>query len=346
MAESQAPYKYQAGEDIRFSLSEDRFAPYLKNAGYSQSYAFNLYLYNARLSKAFLFPLHILEVSLRNHISAIFTANFGSDWPHESGFQESLTAESLAALNKGITRAKSTNTNDVVATLTFDFWSNLFRSEYDRPFWQTNMSVLLPNANRLTRKEFQKNVRDLNDFRNRVAHHEPIHKVNISAQHAQIIGTISWLCNETAEWTKHYSTVNQVMRTKPSRSGETAPFFKDRCDDNFKQALDSTSLNELSSSRFVLCHDTSGQLLAVIETQHVAQYLLSLKEGNELVIDLTEHKVSQLIERHDLYNNYSICGGDESLYKASTILKKRVNYIVVIQEKETLGVIAKAHRHY
>lgn len=69
MAESQVPYPYtEDNHSIISSLSEARFAPYLKNAGFNQHYAFSLYLYNARLSKAFLYPLHILEVTLRNRI--------------------------------------------------------------------------------------------------------------------------------------------------------------------------------------------------------------------------------------------------------------------------------------
>lgn len=345
MAESQAPFEYQDSGEIRLSLSEDRFAPYLQSAGYSEAYAFNLYLYNARLSKAFLFPLHMLEVTLRNRINSIFCSQYGADWPHDSRFRALLTAESRAALDKGVVRAKSRKTNDIVATLTFDFWSNLFRAEYDRPFWQTNMGVLLPNAVHPTRKDFQKTVRDLNGFRNRVAHHEPIHKLNISAQHTQIIETIELLCSETANWVKHYSTVGQVMRTKPSKDGELAPFFKDRCDKSFETVLLSSNLSALPSSRFLLCGSEQCGLESVIEMQHIALYLLSLKEGNELIVDLRVHTIEDVVSYHKMRSNYSICGGHESYSKAKTILRKGVSYIVV-GEKPVLGLIAKAHRVY
>lgn len=345
MAESQVPFEYQDSSEIRSSLSEDRFAPYLKSAGYSETYAFNLYLYNARLSKSFLYPLHVLEVSLRNHISAIFCTEYGDDWPHNEGFRNNLTEESCAALDKGIVRAKSRKTNDIVATLTFDFWSNLFRAEYDRAFWQTHMSVLLPNAKSSTRKDFQKTVRDLNTFRNRIAHHEPIHKVDISTLHAQIIETISWICFETSQWVKHYSTVNQVMRTKPSKDGELAPFFKDFCDKSFETVLLSNNLSTLPSSRFLLCENELGELASVIEVQHVALYLLNLKEGSDLIVDLCVHTIEDVVSYHKLQSNYSICGGHESYSKAKDILRKGISYIVV-GEKPVLGLIAKAHRAY
>ncbi len=157
----------------------------------------------------------------------------------------------------------------MVATLTFDFWSNLFRPEYDRHFWQINMGLLLPNAQNPTRKEFQKTVRELNGLRNRIAHHEPIHKINNSAQHTNIIETIGLLCKETADWVKCHSAVNQAMRTKPSKNGEVAPFFRDRCDKSFEQLLDSTRLSELPYSKFILCRNRLGELLAVVEGRHI-----------------------------------------------------------------------------
>ncbi len=345
MAESQVPYNYLNFEYLQTSLSEDRLVPYLKSAGYSEEYALNLYLYNARLSKAFLFPLHVLEVALRNHMSVIFRAEFGLNWLNEESFQATLSRESLSALDKGIERAKSRDINDVVATLTFDFWSNLFRAEYDRPFWQKHMRALLINAENPTRNEFQKTVRDLNKFRNRIAHHEPIHKMDVSSVHAQVVKVIGWLCSETATWVKHYSTVNQVMRTKPSRGGESAPFFKDRCDSDFEYVTENMGLDQLPSSRFMLCNDISGSLLAVVEAQHIAAYLLSLQEDKELVVDLKEHIIIQLIEAQGLIGNFSICGGSESLSKASMILKKGIAYIVV-KDDRVQGLIAKAHRRY
>lgn len=345
MAESQLPYPYQSFTPLRASLSEVRLSPYLKSAGYSEEYAFNLYLYNARLSKAFLFPLHVLEVSLRNHMSSVFSAEFGSNWLHQPNFRAILSKDSLDALDKGIARAKSEDVNDVVATLTFDFWSNLFRPEYDRPFWQTHMSDLLPNAERTTRREFQKIVRDLNKFRNRIAHHEPIHKEDISAQHSLTLNVIGWLCKETAEWVRHYSTVSQVLRTRPSKNGESPPFFKDRCDTDFGVVSVSMGLNQLPTSRFLLCYDSSGDLLAVLEAKHIAAYLLSFQEEGVLMVDLREKTIGQLIEMVGLADNFLVCGSTESLSKASIVLKKSISYIVV-KDDVVLGVIAKAHRRY
>lgn len=347
MAESQASYQYtDSGQEIKASLSEERFAPYMAKAGHKPEYAFNLYLYNARLSKAFLFPLHLLEVSLRNRINSIFCADFGPDWPHDITFRATLSAESQAALDKGIERAKSPKTENVVATLTFDFWSNLFRPEYDRPFWQTNMNTLTPNAPQTTRKDFQRVVKDLNQFRNRVAHHEPIYTLDVSKFHTAIINTIRLISRETSDWVKHHSTVNQIIRTKPSSNGEAKPHFSDRCDNNFTSLASGTPLSQLPSTRFFLCCDDTGKVIATVEMQHIAKYLLSLAESSDLLVDLNDHALSAVVEHQRLSGNFETCGGSESLYKSETLLKRRVTYIVVEDDTQTLGIIAKAHRCY
>lgn len=346
MAESQVPYSYaESGQDIKAALSKERFTPYVVKAGYDLEYAFNLYLYNARLSKAFLFPLHILEVCLRNRINDIFCSDFSNDWPHNSSFTDHLSLESLGALEKGIERAKSPKTEDVVATLTFDFWSNLFRPEYDRPLWQSRMADLLPNIHK-TRKEFQQIVRKLNMFRNRIAHHEPIHTLDITSFHKAILDVLSWLSVDTSQWVKHHSTVNRAVRTKPAATGGFRPYFCERADSNFSEISNTTRLSELPQSRFILCQDQTENLVAVVEMHHIGQYILSLTEGAELVVDLEEHDLDQVIQHENLKQNFDFCGGSESFGKSELILKGKVKYIVVENADATLGVIAKAHRRY
>lgn len=276
MAECQVPYNYPDGdkEIIKLSLSPTRFSPYLIKAGHKQTYAFNLYLFNARLSKAFLFPLHLLEVSLRNRISLIFENIYGLNWTQEQTFRDKLTTESLAVLDTAIARAKSKKTDDVVAKMTFDFWSNLFRTEYDRCFWQTNMKLLLPNYE-TTRKQFQKIIKDLNQFRNRVSHHEPIHHLDLSAKHTLILDVLKWISEETYLWGKHHSTVNTILRTSPSSNGEPKPHFKERCDKNYAITGEKTKLNLLPDKRFILCKDDNNELTSIVEKQHLASFLLS-----------------------------------------------------------------------
>lgn len=346
MAESQAPYNYtRTQQGLTNDLSEARLKPYLISAGHDSDYAFALYLYNARMAKAFLFPLHVLEVTLRNRINDIFSATFCDEWCHDPTFQRVLSEESIAALEKGISRAKTRSTADIVATLTFDFWSNLFRDEYDRPLWQTKMGELLPNSTK-TRSEFQRTVKTINHFRNRIAHHEPVHRLNLSQMHTDLLETLSWLSSEAHDWVKHFSSVNYYLRTRPSANKTNGPSVSEKADTDFyvKKLLD--TLDQLNTQRFILCEDDAGNIAAVIEMQHIARYLLSLKEDGDLMLSLNEHTYSDVIKYNKLSHCFIICKPEDELYKATSRLTGKKQYIVVSAQNSCSGIIARAHRKY
>lgn len=220
MAELQQPYEYSEMdiEALERLISAKRFSTYLKAAGFQAHHALELYLYNARLAKAFLFPLHVLEIMLRNAVDEVLSARFSTDWHLDAGLHRILTPESRATLDKAVSRAekaRASSKDDVIARLTFDFWSNLFRPHYDRAIWQTGMKCLLPNTV-ITRARFKPLVMDINLLRNRIAHHEPIFAMDVSNQYKRILTAIDHRSPQAAQWLKAHATVNKVMRTKPS----------------------------------------------------------------------------------------------------------------------------------
>ncbi len=345
MAESQHLFQYDGeSENIQECLSEARFAPYMKSAGFKHEYAFNLYLYNARLAKAFLFPLHIMEISLRNRIDKILRGDFSESWPHDKQFQKILTDESLKALKSGIARANTSRTQDIISELSFDFWSNLFRSDYDRTLWQSKMRLLLPNKHK-TRREFQNDVKELNKFRNRIAHHEPIHTLNSSQYHSEILAVLEGLCISTYTWVKHFSTIDHAIRTKPSPNDEPRPHLSDRSDNKFtvKQINDKIDIT-IDSTFFII--KSEHNIAVVLEKKHLLEYLAIHAQGAEIVIDLNDHLYSDLIKKLELKKNFTTCKDNESLSKAKSIFKT-TNYIIVSSHNSKIsGLIAKSHRQY
>lgn len=348
MAESQQNYTYEnKGLEIKNSLSEERFTPYLKQADNDAEYAFRLYLYNARLAKAFLFPLHILEVTIRNRMSSVFVTDYGLNWPHEQSFRSALSQESLKSLDKGISRSKSkNNTSDIVSELTFDFWSNLFRDEYDRSLWQKNMDNLLPNSH-YSRSKFQNVVRDINRLRNRIAHYEPIHKEDVSSLHTQILNTIKAASNETFKWTKHHSSVNSIMRTKPNAHNNPKPHMVDRCDLNFKVMDENKAISDQHNERFILCCNGESGITAIIEMSHIGKYLLNQADEGELFLELKKHTYADVIKYNNISNNFLVCSCADSFSQTSKLLIKGSQYLLIINEdSKYMGVIAKSHRRY
>lgn len=346
MAESQVPYQYATcGTALVDTLSEARFKPYLLSAARDQDFAFALYLYNARMAKAFLYPLHILEVVLRNRISDIFTVMFNENWCIDKHFRQILTQESRDALDRGIDRSNSNNTGDIVSTLTFDFWSNLFRDEYDRSIWQTKMHDLLPNVSK-TRKNFQRDIRDVNHFRNRIAHHEPVYKLNLSQIHADLIEIISWLSSEASHWVKHFSTVNQTLRSRPTHTILNAPAVVEKADTGFCTMGLTDPLSHMPKERFIVCQNDAGENIAIIEMQHIAGYILSLREGNDLMISLCDHTYSDVVKHTKSSKNLIQRRPEDNLHNAAAGLTGKKEYMIVSGDEGICGVIARAHRKY
>ena len=253
MAESQVPYLYDdnAIGALKASLSADRFKTYLQKANNNEVFAFALYLHNARLAKSFLFPLSIAEITLRNTVDHVLVQQYGTDWHINGPFRDhDITPESKAALDKAISRARSNNRGKVIAELTFDFWSNLFRTEYSN-FWRTKANIAFPNLRRgQGRHEIQSLAREINRLRNRVAHHEPILDLNIPDLHSKIIKLVNLRCTKTSDWMKHHSNVSLVMRSRPNRAGSAPITLASRADNTFLNVEKSQTLFALTQIMF------------------------------------------------------------------------------------------------
>ncbi|MFK4046885.1 hypothetical protein ACI2KH_18165 [Roseomonas mucosa] len=230
MAESQGASAPDAStlDALDRSLSLPRLAPYLVRADGDRQLALKFYLWNARLSKAFLYPLHVAEITVRNAMHAVLSSRYGGPaWIFSPPFP--LTPESMATLTKAVRRLASRRArqgnltpitpNDLVAALTFDFWSNLFRYDYDAEWSQPGLlkAVFQNLPSNLGRPDVQHLVAAVNDVRNRIAHHEPIHAdPDISARSDDILRLIGWRCELTRDWVKAHSTIAAVLRAPPT----------------------------------------------------------------------------------------------------------------------------------
>lgn len=213
---------------LKRSLSPERLAPYLTHAAGDKQLALKFYLWNARLSKAFLYPLHVAEITVRNAMHGALSSIYGGPtWILCNGFP--LTLESQNAWKNAQRRLIARRTrqgnsspitpNDMVATLTFDFWSNLFRFDYDTEWSQPGLlRTVFPNLpENFGRPDIQSQVATVNNLRNRIAHHEPIYNDrNISEYNGKILELIAWRCKLTKNWVRAHSTVVAVLRAPPT----------------------------------------------------------------------------------------------------------------------------------
>ncbi|ACJ00449.1 Abi family protein [Rhodospirillum centenum] len=340
---------------LRALLSEPRFKTYLNKGGNDERYALALYLYNVRVAQAFMFPLGVVEVTLRNAIDARFADVYGENWHRTPHLHHSvLTRESLEALEKAINRVGiNADRGRVVAELTFDFWSNLLRPDYGQ-FWRTNLNIVFPNIQRgRTRHEIQKIVREINEFRNRVAHHEPILDRNVTDIHAKIVDIVSLRCRETAAWLKHHSTVSTAIRTRPH--GPVAGFVSlgDRLAPDFVEVLGTTRL-DIVASRFDRAHQaavrvgSTGAPTAAFGPLDLVRYVSFDLQQNGGFTLLSERTVDDLLTAMDITGSWVAMDAGVPLADAIDVLKQPgTDMIVGVDPRgKAAGVLIRAHRRY
>ena len=227
-------------KELKKSLSEQRFATYLKKAQNDEILALELYLYNLRLAESLFLPLNITEVTLRNTVDEVLVSKFGHDWYLNHHFQcHVLNDKSRESLDEAIERVKQKkkqkrkkiiaknktsnketirhNRGKIISETTFGFWLNLLtRKEYSEKIWGTEIYIPFPYLKKSESLDtIRKLARTIGFLRNRVAHHEPIFNMNIPDLYKKMVRLTQAQTYITAQWMEQHSRVNEVIRTKP-----------------------------------------------------------------------------------------------------------------------------------
>ena len=63
--------------------------------------------------------------------------------------------------------------------------------------------------------ERRSNVERVHFLRNRIAHHEPIHRRDLQKDFDAIIEVADWICGDTCDWIRPTSRVPAVLRLRP-----------------------------------------------------------------------------------------------------------------------------------
>lgn len=191
-------------DSIKKTLSSQRLESY----GHPNDNPFLIldnYVKNIKLCESLYPCLHLLEVSLRNHLHQAIS-NFVKDdqWlqkfsyldEKETYLDEKEKRVVVGAIEKLKNQKKEPETGRVIAELNFGFWTSLFDVRYERVFWQKiikNIFPTMPQSIR-TRKKISTRLNKIRKLRNRVFHYEPIwHWKDIHDQHKEIIDVICWI---------------------------------------------------------------------------------------------------------------------------------------------------------
>jgi hypothetical protein len=165
------------------------------------------YIWNLKLCESLYPALHNLEVAVRNTIHNHCTIVFGTpNWlelptvlRHRQ--QTEVLDAKRSALNKESIKMgrRTIQAGDIIAELSFGFWTSLFNESYKATLWRNHLNVhkVFPYTPAIYRgrSAIGKRLNKIRvHLRNRVFHHEPIwNNPSLSQIHQELLDVIGWI---------------------------------------------------------------------------------------------------------------------------------------------------------
>ena len=204
-------------------LSAPRMGTYLAATGGDADRAVELYGWNARISSALILPAHFAEVSTRNAVDEALTAKYGTRWPWNASFEQSLPDKGGPAYNARrnlmSVRATERTTGKVIAELRFVFWQTMFTARHDQRLWDRQIASLFPHDDSPTPRQLRGRIYDdletIRRLRNRIAHHEPIFARDLAEDLRTMIGLCRIRSTPTARWLEALEDATATLARRP-----------------------------------------------------------------------------------------------------------------------------------
>jgi len=202
-------------------LSSERLAPYLRATGGDLTAAVRLYEWNLAVSGALYEALGILEVALRNALSGQLAAHHGTlagNWYDDSlGVLAGHALDDIAAARRRVRKLRRPETpGRIIAELSFGFWKFLLAKRYEATLWTGYLRHAFPNLHPQNRATVYRALDELHTVRNRIAHHEPIHNRDLTADTLTIYRLLDWIDHDVRAWAITLSRLQPIIASRPN----------------------------------------------------------------------------------------------------------------------------------
>jgi len=173
------------------------------------------------MNEAFFPVLAASKVCLRNLISTRLAALYGPNWWDDPAFLAQIrngsgyVKKTRDKLNDKLKKRDLVTSGRMTAELSFGFWVNMLLKRHEPFFWQDFHAAFPALPAEVDYAKLFRRCNSVREFRNRVFHHEPILKLDITQEYSQVMELIRWLSPKKAEWIKQYSRAMSVLRQRP-----------------------------------------------------------------------------------------------------------------------------------
>ncbi len=217
--------------EVAARLTAPRLKPYLKAVGGEVEAAIRLYDWNTSAAGALYGDIGRLEVIFRNTVDEALLRygefhGWQGAWYRRSqlfpGRHAQRTREDIATARRRATRGgRRAEVHDrVIAELNFGFWRYLCEPPYLTSLWVPAVASafpLHPSARypEQVRADVADRMQRLHFLRNRIAHHEPIHRRDLSRDHEQLLELVGWMCSDSRAWIAATSWTPRTIAARP-----------------------------------------------------------------------------------------------------------------------------------
>jgi hypothetical protein len=204
---------------LRNLLSQSRLAEYELRCAGDPVAALRLHCWNTEISEAFYGPLQYLEVSMRSVMTKELVSLFGQrDWwasPQADlhyGARRKITEATDQLRRSGL----PADPQQITDELPFGFYVSLLGpgNNYDQRLWRPALYRAFPGYHG-RRRDLHRRFDYLRVFRNKIAHHCPIHHRHLVADHDAILECLRYIDTGLADMVERHSRVSEVLARRP-----------------------------------------------------------------------------------------------------------------------------------
>ena len=173
-----------------------------------------------------------LEVIFRNTVSDALRGYVAArGWPGAwyeqdrlfAGQQNQKTRDAIFDARgraRGYTKRRPEAYGKVIAELNFGFWRYLCHKRHLTSLWVpaiASVFALHPAARDASRirSDVEFRMEKLHFTRNRIAHHEPIHRRDLVREYRYVLEIAGWICADSQEWIRNTSRTAGVLSARP-----------------------------------------------------------------------------------------------------------------------------------